>query len=131
MGSHLRRGRESGRGESLGQEPRRRGTGSRGGPLARHHRTPRREAGRRRRIQRALPGQARGEVVARDRVGHEGQGELWQSPRSRGSSRADEVATMPRVREIEDDGGDSTLKEIFARELELFGAVFNSTKVYE
>lgn len=37
---------------------------------------------------------------------------------------------MPRVREIEDDGGDPILKEIFARERELFGAVFNTTKVY-
>ena len=37
---------------------------------------------------------------------------------------------MPRVREIEDDGGDPILKEIFAKERELFGAVFNTTKVY-
>jgi alkylhydroperoxidase family enzyme len=37
---------------------------------------------------------------------------------------------MPRVREIEDDGGDPLLKEIFARERELFGAVLNTTKVY-
>ena len=37
---------------------------------------------------------------------------------------------MPRVREIEDDGGDPTLTEIFAKERELFGAVLNTTKVY-
>ena len=37
---------------------------------------------------------------------------------------------MPRVREIEDDGGDPILKEIFARERELFGAVLYTTKVY-
>jgi alkylhydroperoxidase family enzyme len=37
---------------------------------------------------------------------------------------------MPRVREIEDDGGDPILKEIFAKERELFGAVLNTTKVY-
>ena len=37
---------------------------------------------------------------------------------------------MPRVPEIEDDGGDPTLKEIFARERELFGSVLNTTKVY-
>ncbi len=37
---------------------------------------------------------------------------------------------MPRVREIEDDGGDPILKEIFARERELFGGLLNTTKVY-
>jgi alkylhydroperoxidase family enzyme len=37
---------------------------------------------------------------------------------------------MPRVREIEDDGGDPTLKELFARERELFGSLLNTTKVY-
>ena len=37
---------------------------------------------------------------------------------------------MPRVREIEDDGGDPTLKEIFAKERELFGGLFNTTKVF-
>jgi alkylhydroperoxidase family enzyme len=37
---------------------------------------------------------------------------------------------MPRVIEIEDDGGDPTLKEIFAKEREFFGAVLNTTKVY-
>ena len=37
---------------------------------------------------------------------------------------------MPRVREIEDDAGDPILKEIFARERELIGSLFNTTKVY-
>jgi len=37
---------------------------------------------------------------------------------------------MPRVREIEDDGGDPTLQEIFAKERELFGGLLNTTKVY-
>ena len=37
---------------------------------------------------------------------------------------------MPRVREIEDDGGDPTLARIFAKEREVFGAVLNTTKVY-
>jgi alkylhydroperoxidase family enzyme len=37
---------------------------------------------------------------------------------------------MPRVREIEDDGGDPILKDIFAKERELFGGVLNTTKVY-
>jgi alkylhydroperoxidase family enzyme len=37
---------------------------------------------------------------------------------------------MPRVQEIEDDGGDPTLTEIFAKERELFGAVLNTTKIY-
>ena len=36
---------------------------------------------------------------------------------------------MPRVREIEDDGGDPILKEIFAKETEIFGHVLNTTKV--
>ncbi len=36
---------------------------------------------------------------------------------------------MPRVREIEDDGGDPILKEVFAKERELFGLLFNTTKV--
>jgi len=36
---------------------------------------------------------------------------------------------MPRVREIEDDGGDPILKDLFARERELFGGLFNTTKV--
>ena len=37
---------------------------------------------------------------------------------------------MPRVREIEDDGGDPILKDIFAKERELFGGLFNTTKVF-
>jgi alkylhydroperoxidase family enzyme len=37
---------------------------------------------------------------------------------------------MPRVREIEDDGGDPILKEIFAKEREVFGDLLNTTKVY-
>ena len=37
---------------------------------------------------------------------------------------------MSRVKEIEDDGGDPILREIFAKERELFGAVLNTTKVY-
>jgi alkylhydroperoxidase family enzyme len=36
---------------------------------------------------------------------------------------------MPRVSEIEDDGGDPTLKLIFDRQRELFGGVLNSAKV--
>jgi alkylhydroperoxidase family enzyme len=36
---------------------------------------------------------------------------------------------MSRVREIEDDGGDPILKDIFARETEIFGYVLNTTKV--
>ncbi|HEV8531352.1 MAG TPA: hypothetical protein VGT00_08045 [Methylomirabilota bacterium] len=36
---------------------------------------------------------------------------------------------MPRVREIEDDGGDPILKEVFARQHELFGGLLNPTKV--
>ena len=36
---------------------------------------------------------------------------------------------MPRVREIDDDGGDPILKEIFAREREIFGDLLNPTKV--
>ena len=37
---------------------------------------------------------------------------------------------MPRVKEIEDDGGDPMLRDMFARERELFGGVLNTTKVY-
>ena len=37
---------------------------------------------------------------------------------------------MPRVREIEDDGGDPILKETFAREREFFGGLLNTTKVF-
>jgi alkylhydroperoxidase family enzyme len=36
---------------------------------------------------------------------------------------------MPRIREIEDPGDDPILKEIFAKERELFGALLNPTKV--
>ena len=36
---------------------------------------------------------------------------------------------MPRVREIEEDGGDPILKEEFAKERELFGDVLNTTKI--
>lgn len=36
---------------------------------------------------------------------------------------------MPRVREIEDDGGDPTLKEVFERERAVFGGLLNTTKV--
>jgi alkylhydroperoxidase family enzyme len=36
---------------------------------------------------------------------------------------------MPRVREIEDDGGDPILKDIFGKEHERFGYVLNPTKV--
>ena len=37
---------------------------------------------------------------------------------------------MPRVKAIEDDGGDPILTEIFAKERELFGDLLNTTKVY-
>ena len=37
---------------------------------------------------------------------------------------------MPRVREIEDDGGDPILKDIFTRERELFGGLFNTSKIF-
>ena len=36
---------------------------------------------------------------------------------------------MPRVREIEQDGGDPILKEVFAKERELFGDPLNTTKI--
>ncbi|MCI0548284.1 MAG: hypothetical protein L0027_13490 [Candidatus Rokubacteria bacterium] len=36
---------------------------------------------------------------------------------------------MPRVKEIADDGGDPILREVFARERELFGDLLNPTKV--
>lgn len=36
---------------------------------------------------------------------------------------------MPRVREIEHDGGNPILREIFAKEREASGALFNTTKV--
>jgi len=37
---------------------------------------------------------------------------------------------MPRVREIETDGGDPVLREIFAKEREELGSLLNTTKVY-
>jgi alkylhydroperoxidase family enzyme len=36
---------------------------------------------------------------------------------------------MPRVREIEEDGGDSTLAAVFEKEREIFGGLLNPTKV--
>jgi alkylhydroperoxidase family enzyme len=36
---------------------------------------------------------------------------------------------MPRVREIEDDGGDPILKDLFAKERDAFGDLLNTTKV--
>ena len=36
---------------------------------------------------------------------------------------------MPRVREVEEDGGDPILKEAFANERELFGDLLNTTKL--
>jgi len=36
---------------------------------------------------------------------------------------------MPRVREIETDGGDAILKEIFEAEHKAFGGLLNPTKV--
>ena len=36
---------------------------------------------------------------------------------------------MPRVREIEDDGGDPILAEAFKKERDLFGDLLNPTKV--
>ena len=36
---------------------------------------------------------------------------------------------MPRVREIDDPGDEPTLKETFAKELETFGFVLNTTKI--
>ncbi|HVL36784.1 MAG TPA: hypothetical protein VM489_14025 [Burkholderiales bacterium] len=36
---------------------------------------------------------------------------------------------MPRVREIEDEGGDPLLAELFARERQAFGALLNPSKV--
>jgi len=36
---------------------------------------------------------------------------------------------MPRVREIEDDGGDPILQEMFQKEQDAFGYVLNTTKV--
>ena len=36
---------------------------------------------------------------------------------------------MPRVREVEEDGGDPILKEAFAKERELLGDLLNTTKL--
>jgi alkylhydroperoxidase family enzyme len=36
---------------------------------------------------------------------------------------------MPRVSEIEEDGGDATLKAVFDKQRELFGGLLNPTKV--
>jgi alkylhydroperoxidase family enzyme len=36
---------------------------------------------------------------------------------------------MPRLREIEDDGGDPILKEAFAKERDAFGDLLNTTKI--
>ena len=36
---------------------------------------------------------------------------------------------MPRVSEIEDDGGDPTLAAVFEKEREVFGDLLNPTKV--
>lgn len=36
---------------------------------------------------------------------------------------------MPRVSEIEEDGGDATLKTVFDKQRELFGNLLNPTKV--
>ena len=36
---------------------------------------------------------------------------------------------MPRVREIDDPSDEPTLKETFAKELETFGFVLNTTKI--
>jgi alkylhydroperoxidase family enzyme len=36
---------------------------------------------------------------------------------------------MPRVREIDDDGGDPILKDVFTREREVFGGLLNPTKI--
>lgn len=41
----------------------------------------------------------------------------------------DEENAMPRVREIEEDGGDPVLAEAFAKEHERFGDLLNTTKV--
>jgi alkylhydroperoxidase family enzyme len=36
---------------------------------------------------------------------------------------------VPRISEIEDDGGDPTLKAVFDRQREIFGGPLNPTKV--
>jgi alkylhydroperoxidase family enzyme len=40
-----------------------------------------------------------------------------------------EGTAMPRVREIQDDGGDPILKQEFAKEREIFGDLLNTTKI--
>lgn len=37
---------------------------------------------------------------------------------------------MPRVKEIEHDGGDPILQEVFAKDREIFGTLLNTTKVF-
>ena len=37
---------------------------------------------------------------------------------------------MPRVKEIVTDGGDPVLQDLFAKEREAFGDLFNTTKVF-
>ena len=37
---------------------------------------------------------------------------------------------MPRVKEIDDVGGEPILEEIFAKERQIFGGLLNTTKVY-
>ena len=37
---------------------------------------------------------------------------------------------MPRVREIEDDGGDPIIQDVFGKERETFGYVLNTSKVF-
>jgi alkylhydroperoxidase family enzyme len=37
---------------------------------------------------------------------------------------------MPRVSEIEEDGGDAILREVFAKEREAFGGLLNPTKAW-
>ena len=36
---------------------------------------------------------------------------------------------MPRVREIEEEGDDPILKEVFAKDREIFGDLLNTTKI--
>ena len=36
---------------------------------------------------------------------------------------------MPRIREIEDPGDEPILKEMWAREQQVFGAILNTTKI--
>jgi alkylhydroperoxidase family enzyme len=39
------------------------------------------------------------------------------------------MPAMPRIREITEPGDDPILMDAFARETEMFGAVFNTTKI--